>query len=150
MIYFFKNLTNVCDSFEIDQNISYRIPPKADLITLSYHFFYLLSSRTFQLFLWRLQFDIKLNVTRMKSYLTIFIFALVGQCLGQSARFIVNIAQLENNIPTFRCVGTAITFRHVLTTASCADIPQAVVQVRNVTIGNNIAESMESCEWKSV
>lgn len=86
----------------------------------------------------------------MKSLLSIILVSLVGQSICQNAGFIVSIAQVQDNVPSFRCVGTAISFRHVLTTASCADVPRVVVQIRNLTIGGTIGGSVDTCKHKSI
>lgn len=61
-------------------------------------------------------------------------------------RFIVAIAEIQREAltTTVRCVGTAFTQRHVLTTAHCATAPEITVQINFVNASN--APASMNCE----
>lgn len=54
-------------------------------------------------------------------------------------RFVVAIAQVQEQTTTVRCAGTAFTRRHVLTTAVCVSVPEIIVQVNFFNASNSPA-----------
>lgn len=57
------------------------------------------------------------------SFVSIFLLALNHESSAQNERFIVNVNEFNSrdlSVSRFRCSGTIITNRHVLTTAACA------------------------------
>lgn len=84
----------------------------------------------------------------MKVLLAIFLLAVVQQSFAQ--RFILSVAQRQNDQTTFRCVATAFSARHVLTTASCANADNLVLQLRNFVVDGDLTEQTRDCEWLEV
>lgn len=74
----------------------------------------------------------------MKVSIFILLVALAQQIFAQ--RSIVNIVHRQNDVTTFRCVGSPFTVRHALTTGTCVDGPgiadHLLLQLRSVTVSD--------------
>lgn len=99
------------------------------------------------------QFAVDFSAVNMKVLITVLLVAIAQQCFAQQdTRFIVNIVHRQNDVSSLRCVASAFTARHVLTTATCIDGPgiaeHLVVQLRtfSVSAATGISEQVRDCK----
>lgn len=84
----------------------------------------------------------------MKLFWSILIVAFVQQSFAQDPRFMLSVMQNATNVMSFRCIATAFTTRHALTTATCAEIPGISLQGRELNLEGEIVETTTICELK--